>query len=67
MSYNDNEASVTISRKRYAELVIAEADSKRLMAIICQAADEYNSLSNADLKILRNLLNPKEAYDEGVL
>ena len=39
MSYNDNEASVTISRKRYAELVIAEADAKRLMAIICQAAD----------------------------
>ena len=67
MSYNDNEASVTISRKRYAVLVIAEKDAERLKAIICDAADDYKSLSHAELKVLRNLLIPKEAYDEGVL
>ena len=39
MSYNDNEASVTISRQRYAELVIAEKDAQRLKAIICQACN----------------------------
>lgn len=67
MSYNDNEASVTISRQRYAELVVAEADAKRLKAIIQDAADNYGSLSHAELKILRNLLIGKEAEDEGVL
>ena len=60
MTYNDNEASVTISRQRYAELVIAEADAKRLKAIIFECAENFRSLSFDDLKVLRNLLIPKE-------
>ena len=60
MTYNDNEASVTISRQRYAELVIAEADAKRLKAIILECAEDFRSLSFDDLKVLRNLLIPKE-------
>ena len=60
MTYNDNEASVTISRQRYAELVIAEADAQRLKAIIFDAAENYRSLSHDNLKVLRDLLIPKE-------
>ena len=60
MTYNDNEASVTISRQRYAELVIAEADAQRLKAIIFECAENFRSLSFDDLKVLRNLLIPKE-------
>lgn len=60
MTYNDNEASVTISRQRYAELVIAEADAQRLKAIIFDAVENYRSLSHDNLKVLRDLLIPKE-------
>ena len=60
MTYNDNEASVTISRQRYAELVIAEADAQRLKAIIFECAENFRSLSFDDLNVLRNLLIPKE-------
>ena len=59
MSYNDNEASVTISRQRYAELVIAEKDAERLKAIICGYADSYLSLGVDDLKVLRKLFCPR--------
>lgn len=60
MSYNDNECTVTISRHRYAELVIAEKDAERLKTIIRECADNYQSLGVEDLKILRNLLCTKE-------
>lgn len=60
MTYNDKEASVTISRQRYAELVIAEADAKRLKEIIAKAVENYSSLSYENLKVLRDLLIPKE-------
>ncbi len=60
MTYKDNEASVTISRQRYAELVIAEAVAKRLKAIISQAVDDYMPLGHGELKVLRDLLIPKE-------
>ena len=58
MTYNDNEASVTISRQRYAELVIAEADAQRLKAIISDAVENYHSLSREELKVLCTLLIP---------
>lgn len=60
MNYNDNEASVTISRQRYAELVIAEADAERLKAIIRQSCNNYHVLSHAELKVMRDLFSPKE-------
>lgn len=60
MTYNDNEASVTISRQRYAELVIAEADAQRLKAIILEAVENYHTLSREELKVLCTLLNLKE-------
>lgn len=60
MHIDDNECTVTISRKRYAELVIAEKDAERLKSIICAYADNYLSMGVEDLKILRNLLCPKE-------
>lgn len=60
MTYNDNEASVTISRQRYAELVIAEADAQRLKAIIFECAENYRSLPYEAMQVLRNLLIPKE-------
>lgn len=60
MSYNDNEASVTISRQRYAELVIAEKDAERLKAIICKSCNNCHALSHAELKVMRDLFCPKE-------
>ena len=60
MTYNDNEASVTISRQRYAELVIAEADAQRLKAIIHDAVENYHSLSRDELKVLCTLLIPSK-------
>lgn len=56
MHIDDNECTVTISRKRYAELVIAERDADRLKTIIRDCADNYKALGVEDLKILRNLL-----------
>ncbi len=60
MTYKDNEASVTISRQRYAELVIAEADAKRLKAVIYDAVENYHNLSREELKVLCTLLDLKE-------
>ena len=66
MTYNDNECSVTISRQRYAELVIAEKDAERLKLIIETYSDLAMDMSITEINILRNLLNPKGAKHEGL-
>ena len=60
MPYNDGECTVTISRQRYAELVVAEKDAQRLKTVICRCADDYLGLSYEELKVLRDLLIPRE-------
>jgi hypothetical protein len=61
MSFDDYECTVTISRKRYAELVIAENDANRLKDIIARAADNYVGFDYKELQLLRDLL----VHDEG--
>lgn len=63
MNTNDNECTVTISRARYAELVIAERDATRLKEIIASRAKEYSSLTYLEVQTLRDLLIP-EAKEE---
>ena len=60
MNINENECTVTISQKRYAELVIAEKDAERMKAIICKSANDYHTLTVQELKVMRNMLMPQE-------
>ena len=60
MNINENECTVTISQKRYAELVIAEKDAERMKAIICKSCNNYHALSHAELKVMRDLFCPQE-------
>lgn len=59
---NTNE--VTISQARYAELVVAEQDAKRLFEIIANKANNYHSLENKELRILRDLFIPSKEEEE---
>lgn len=57
-----------ISVERFAELIVAEHHYKRLCKIICEKADNYFSLDNQELRILRQFLcpqQPKEATKLG--
>lgn len=64
MNVTDNECTVTISRARYAELVVAEKDANRLKEIIADRANEYLGLSYAEIKTLRDLLIPETKEED---
>ena len=64
MNVTDAGCTVTISRARYAELVVAEQDAKRLKEIIADRANEFIGLSYSEIKTLRDLLIP-ETKEEG--
>lgn len=58
MTFDDNESSVTISRARYAELVVAEQDAKRMKDIIASKVAEWQGFTLEELRILRDLFSP---------
>lgn len=59
-----NANEVTISQARYAELVIAEQDVKRLKEIIADRANGYLGLTYSEIKTLRDLLIPEKKEEE---
>lgn len=64
MTYADEECSVTITRARYAELVIAEQDAKKLKAFLAMRAEQWNSITGQELELLRDLYMPKDEVEE---
>ena len=60
MNFDDNECTVTISRARYAELVVAEQDAKRLKEIIADKCEHFVGITLEELRILRDLFMLKE-------
>ena len=64
MTYADEDCSVTISRARYAELIIAEQDANKLKNLIAQRAESWESITGKELELLRDLYMPKEEVGE---
>lgn len=64
MNVTDVGCTVTISRARYAELVVAEQDAKRLKGMIASKANEFLGISHAEIKTLRDLLIPEAKEEE---
>ena len=64
MNMTDVGSTVTISRARYAELVIAERDANRLKEIIASRAKEYGDIKYSELRILSDLLVPEAKEEE---
>ncbi len=55
---------ITITRARYAELLIAEADANRLKAIIHERAEKYQGMNFDEIQLINNLLNNKTSEEK---
>jgi hypothetical protein len=54
-----------ISTERFAELIVAEHNYRKLCRIIKERANNYDKLDNAELKILKEILCPRDVMEMG--
>lgn len=57
---------ITITRARYAELLIAEADANRLKKILFERAEQYQGMTFEEIRLIASLFSVKreEATDD---